>query len=48
MPFLSVGPDVCRDIGAASAREWWLVLSKRKAPAVNEAVYVASAYATGD
>ena len=32
----------------ASAREWWLVLSKRKAPAVNEAAYVESAYATGD
>ena len=33
---------------AASAREWWLVLSKRKAPAVNEAAYVESAYAIGD
>ena len=33
---------------AASAREWWLVLSKRKAPVVNESAYVGSAYATGD
>ena len=33
---------------AASAREWWLVLSRRKAPAVNEAPFVESAYATGD
>ncbi len=33
---------------AASAREWWLVLSKRKAAAVNEAPFVQSAYATGD
>jgi len=32
----------------ASAREWWLVLSKRKAPLVNEAPFVESAYATGD
>jgi carbon starvation protein len=32
----------------ASAREWWLVLSKRKAPVVNEAAFVESAYATGD
>ncbi len=32
----------------ASAREWWLVLSKRKAAAVNEAPFVQSAYATGD
>ncbi len=32
----------------ASAREWWLVLSKRKAPQVNEAPFVESAYATGD
>ncbi len=32
----------------ASAREWWLVLSRRKAPRVNEAPYVVSAYATGD
>jgi carbon starvation protein len=33
---------------AASAREWWLVLSKRKAPAVKEAPFVESAYVTGD
>jgi carbon starvation protein len=33
---------------AASAREWYLVLSKRKEPRVNEAPYVESAYATGD
>jgi carbon starvation protein len=33
---------------AASAREWWLVLSKRKAPVVNESAYVESAYAVGD
>jgi carbon starvation protein len=33
---------------AASAREWWLVLSKRKAAMVNEAAYVESAYAIGD
>jgi carbon starvation protein len=32
----------------ASAREWWLVLSKRKAPQVNEAPFVESAYAIGD
>jgi len=32
----------------ASAREWWLVLSKRKAPQVNEAPFVESAYAAGD
>ncbi len=31
-----------------SLREWWLVLSKRKAAVVNEAPYVESAYATGD
>jgi len=33
---------------AASAREWWLVLSKRKAPVVNEAPFVETAYAIGD
>jgi len=33
---------------AASAREWWLVLSRRKAPVVNEAAFVESAYAVGD
>ena len=33
---------------AASAREWWLVLSKRKAPVVNESPFVESAYAIGD
>jgi carbon starvation protein len=33
---------------AASAREWWLVLSRRKTPAVNEAAFVQSAYAAGD
>jgi len=33
---------------AASAREWWMVLSKRKAPVLNEAPFVASAYAAGD
>jgi carbon starvation protein len=33
---------------AASAREWWLVLSKRKAPVVNESAFVESAYAIGD
>ncbi len=32
----------------ASAREWWLVLSKRKPAAVHEAAFVESAYATGD
>ena len=32
----------------ASAREWWLVLSKRKAAVVNEAAFVESAYAIGD
>ncbi len=32
----------------SSAREWWLVLSKRKAPVVHEAPFVESAYATGD
>ena len=33
---------------AASAREWWLVLSKRKAAEVHEAPFVRSAYAEGD
>jgi len=33
---------------AASAREWYLVLSKRKAPVVNESAFVESAYAIGD
>ena len=32
----------------ASAREWWLVLSKRKPADVHEAPFVESAYATGD
>ena len=32
----------------ASAREWWLVLSRRKAAVVNEAPYVPTAYAAGD
>jgi carbon starvation protein len=32
----------------ASAREWWLVLSKRKAATVNEAPFVETAYAIGD
>jgi hypothetical protein len=32
----------------ASVREWWLVLSKRKEPRVNEAPYVESAFAPGD
>jgi carbon starvation protein len=32
----------------ASAREWWQVLSKRKASKVNEAPFVQTAYATGD
>jgi len=32
----------------ASAREWWLVLSRRKAPVVNEAPFVETAYAAGD
>jgi len=31
-----------------SVWEWWLVLSKRKAPVVHEAPYVESAYALGD
>jgi carbon starvation protein len=31
-----------------SAREWWLVLSKRKPAVVNEAPYVDRAYALGD
>jgi carbon starvation protein len=33
---------------AASAREWWLVLSRRKVAVVHEAPYVESAYAIGD
>jgi carbon starvation protein len=33
---------------AASAREWWLVLSKRKAPMVNEAPYEETAYALSE
>jgi carbon starvation protein len=33
---------------AASAREWWLVLARRKVAVVNEAAYVESAYAIGD
>ena len=33
---------------ATSVWEWWMVLSKRKAPLVHEAAYVASAYALGD
>ncbi len=33
---------------AASAREWWLVLSKRKEPRVTETPFVQSAYAAGD
>jgi len=33
---------------AASAREWWLVLSKRKAPRVNETPFVETALAAGD
>ena len=32
----------------ASVREWWLVLSMRKAASVNEAAYVETAYAAGD
>jgi carbon starvation protein len=33
---------------AASAREWWLVIVKGKAPVVHEAAFVESAYAAGD
>jgi carbon starvation protein len=33
---------------AASAREWWLVLTKRKAPRVSETPFVQTALATGD
>jgi carbon starvation protein len=33
---------------AASMREWWLVLSRRKPAAVREAPYVASQLASGD
>ena len=32
----------------SSVREWWLILSKRKAPVLHEAPYVESAYAAGD
>ena len=32
----------------ASLREWWLVLSRRKAAALHEASYVQSAFASGD
>ena len=32
----------------ASVREWWLVLSMRKAARVNEAAYVETAFAAGD
>jgi carbon starvation protein len=32
----------------SSIYEWWLVLSRRKAPVLHEAPYVESAYATGD
>ena len=31
-----------------SVREWWLVLSRRKAAVVHEAAYVETGYATGD
>jgi carbon starvation protein len=33
---------------AASVREWWLVLSKRKAPRVSETPFVQTALASGD
>jgi carbon starvation protein len=33
---------------AASLREWWMVLSGRKTPAVAEAAYVETAFAAGD
>jgi carbon starvation protein len=33
---------------ATSAREWWLVLSRRQAAVVHEAPYVQSTYAIGD
>ena len=33
---------------AASAREWWLVLSKRKAPVLTETPFVATALVSGD
>ena len=33
---------------AASVREWWLVLQKRKPAQVNEAPYVETAFASGD
>jgi carbon starvation protein len=32
----------------SSVREWWLILSKRKAPVLHEAPYVESVYAAGD
>ncbi len=32
----------------ASAREWWLVLSRRKSPVLSETPFVATALATGD
>ncbi|HUK22765.1 MAG TPA: carbon starvation CstA family protein [Gemmatimonadales bacterium] len=32
----------------SSIYEWWLILSRRKAPVLHEAPYVESAYATGD
>jgi carbon starvation protein len=32
----------------ASMREWWLVLSRRKVPAVTEAAYAESAFSAGD
>ncbi len=31
-----------------SLREWWLVLSRRKAAVLHEAAFVESVYATGD
>jgi len=31
-----------------SAREWWLVLSRRKPPVVHESPFVASALVSGD
>jgi carbon starvation protein len=33
---------------AASAREWWLVISKRKSPQTREAPFVRSALYSGD
>jgi carbon starvation protein len=32
----------------ASLREWWMVLSRRKAPLVHESAFVESAFASGD